>query len=251
MAQTLGPIFAIGLIFIAGPKFALAIDALSFLVCAVLSSKVCTNITYENKISLKNAMHYVLQSPSIRKIFVLRTIGYWPAMSIFNLVLFDFATKGFPDFFGKENSILGSAIFYSLCGFGGFLGNYFIHKNILQVGNYSNGKLAMFGMLFIAFVFLGFQLPINPTFLCVVYFLQAVGNGSVALATQTIRRNVTTQTEFAEILSLEIIFGRAVDWTGATLASLLLIGGYMTPTQLMLIASGWYLLAAPFHKKFE
>lgn len=140
-------------------------------------------------------------------------------MGIFNFLIFDFAIKSFSTILGEKHSILGSAIFYSLCGFGAWVGNNIIKSNYKNLGSYTNGKLAHTAITFVAITFIGFLFPPTPVLLVFLYFFQAIGNGVIALATQTIRRLLTTNSEFAEIVSLEVVFGRACDWAAASIAA--------------------------------
>jgi len=131
-AQIIGPIVAVVLILKFNSLFPLLIDTISFGLCALMALFLRSDLILERKVSLFRPFNYLSQKPLLKRIFLLRTVGFWIPISIFNLVMFPVAEEQFRGVFSNGKEILGSAIFYSLLGLGATLGNMSVRKGLFK-----------------------------------------------------------------------------------------------------------------------
>ena len=247
-AQIFGPPLAAFLILKFNASLPLAIDGISFGLCALLSLFIKSEIKLERKASLLKPLKYFSEKPLLKKIFLLRTIGFWVPISIFNLVLFPMAEEQFKNILSQGYELLGTAIFYSLLGLGATLGTISVRKGLFKSSLLGDGKLAFYCQIIMAITMLLLISNINFIFNQVIFFINGTFMGINALATQTIRRKLATNEEFVEVIALEPIFGRSIDYAIASICVLMPRSWW--PIQLA-AAACWLLAIARAHMSFD
>lgn len=247
-AQIFGPPLAAFLILKFNSTLPLVIDGISFGVCALLALFIRSEIKLERKASLLKPLKYFSEKPLLKKIFLLRTVGFWVPISIFNLVLFPMAEEEFKNILNPGNELLGTAIFYSLLGFGATIGTLSVRKGLFKSSLLGDGKLAFYCQVMMGITLLLLIPNFNFIFNQVIFFINGTFMGINALATQTIRRKLATNEEFVEVIALEPIFGRSIDYAVASIC--ILMPRSWWPIQLA-AAAGWLLIVAQSNLSFD
>lgn len=247
-AQIFGPPLAAFLILKFNSTLPLVIDGVSFGVCALLALFIRSEIKLERKASLLKPLKYFSEKPLLKKIFLLRTVGFWVPISIFNLVLFPMAEEQFKNILNPGNELLGTAIFYSLLGFGATIGTLSVRKGLFKSSLLGDGKLAFYCQVMMGITLLLLIPNFNFIFNQVIFFINGTFMGINALATQTIRRKLATNEEFVEVIALEPIFGRSIDYAVASIC--ILMPRSWWPIQLA-AAAGWLLIVARSNLSFD
>ena len=247
-AQIFGPPLAAFLILKFNATLPLVIDGISFGVCALLALFIRSEIKLERKASLLKPLKYFSEKPLLKKIFLLRTVGFWVPISIFNLVLFPMAEEQFKNILNPGNELLGTAIFYSLLGFGATIGTLSVRKGFFKSSLLGDGKLAFYCQIMMGITLLLLIPNFNFIFNQVIFFINGTFMGINALATQTIRRKLATNEEFVEVIALEPIFGRSIDY--AVASTCILMPRSWWPIQLT-AAACWLLIVARSNLSFD
>ena len=247
-AQIFGPPLAAFLILKFNSTLPLLIDGISFGICALLSLFVRSEIKLERKASLLKPLKYFSEKPLLKKIFLLRTVGFWVPISIFNLVLFPMAEEQFKNILSQGNELLGTAIFYSLLGFGATVGTLSVRKGLFKSSFLDDGKLAFYCQIMMGTTMLLLIPNFNFFLNQLIFFINGTFMGINALATQTIRRKLATNEEFVEVIALEPIFGRSIDYAVASIC--ILMPRSWWPIQLT-AASCWLFVLARKHLAFD
>ena len=88
-AQTFGPIISFILLKTLPIQIPLFIDAGSFLCAAIIALQLRKELKPKSgSFSILRPLKYLAQSPNLRKIFFIRSIGYWIPVGIFNYLIF-------------------------------------------------------------------------------------------------------------------------------------------------------------------
>lgn len=244
-AQFLGPIIAVAFILKFGPRIPLLMDALSFIFCGFLSFKIKGHVIYEEKMHILRPFKYLLKKPDLLKVVFLRNVAFWVSFGVFNYVFFKLVEESFVGILPEGKEIMGSAFMYSLVGFGALLGTLLIRYKVTNLYKLENHQLAflscvLYGISMIAMAYTRSFLPI-----LILNFILAVGIGFSALSTQTMRRLFSNHSEFAEIIALDSVLNRAIEWIFGSLTAIAILK-YGMDTNSLLIISGIFAIIAGF-----
>ncbi len=233
-AQFLGPLIAVAGLLVIPIWVLLLLDAISF----IGSGIVCMNLplkktTYPT--SLFRPIGYLFQTNGLAAIFFIRSIGFWIPISIMNIALFSITTTRF------GSAIENTALFYAATGFGSLVASVLLHTNRLRISNHlknlSDAKIAAIALSLLALTRIA-VLHV-PTFIGAlgIFIITGLCNGSNAVTSQSLRRKLTTQQQFPEIVGLEIVVGKITDWLAATIFALLIANGIITYETAVLISA--------------
>lgn len=225
-AQVLGPITAYFLIKSFPIKLPLILDAASFL----LTAKLCLNLSDGEKSKsshLFSSVSVILKNTPLKRLFLLRSIGFWIGCSVFNFILFSIVSEKF------KLDLISSAWIYSSLGLGAALAGF-------TVRNFKSGELTSFGNLNkIHLIILGHTIyaisvlifpSVSQFYIAVLFFIfGGFGMGLNAISSQALRRDLTPKENFASVVGLESIVARMVDISvGLVVAGVSLNGMHWT-----------------------
>jgi hypothetical protein len=208
-AQFIGPVlsfFIIKYLHILVPVY---LDALSFFICAVLALQV--GKTYEvESYGVFRPLSYLHKNPQMLRIFLIRSIGMWVPISIFNYSIFPVVQNHF------NLNLLNSVWIYVAVGLGSFAATTVLRKKLKLIEQTSDWRLAQIGFFCIAITRLGFA-NLNSFYLALgVLSLGGFFNGMNAAVTQSLRRTHATSKQLPEIIGLELVVAKVTDWLTAT-----------------------------------
>ncbi len=233
-AAVVGPLLALLIIMTLSPTIGILIDTVTFFGTAFLIlSQLKQNVRAAAAPSLFRPFTYLGYKPELRRILILRGILFWIPTGIWNYIVFAVVQKQF----GLTS--IQSAWTFAALGFGAVVGSSFLRdpaldpkgiaeKIRLQLSKVSNNHLAGIAVFLLGASKIGFtsmpSLPIALTFTV----MAGVFVGLNAVSTQAIRRKLTTDDEFPEIVSLEGMLGKLTEFTVASLSAYALLHWGMT-----------------------
>lgn len=209
-AQFLGPIIAYLLLSFFTPKVPVFIDLVSFVVSTCLCLTLSRGKTLSSKLSVLNGLKYIQFDSQIRRLFLLRTLGFWVPASFFNMLIYKNAAERLGlgvEFAGVVYSVLGlGALFTAVTlrenkNFIPKLFRNFEDKNLAVLANF--GFASVIGLMFVS------KNPIWGTF-CYLFYGCFVGINAVS--TQSIRRYLCSKAQLPEIMGLEILFSFVIQF---------------------------------------
>ena len=209
-AQVLGPLLAYFLIGSFNIRWPLALDAMSFFVAAFL----CRRVGHDQEIR-----RYKLLSPllSLRKggpllwIFLMRSVGMWIPIGIFNFILFSVVTEHY----GLD--LLKSAWVYVAIGVGSYMASTWLRLRSGWISERQDSTVAVIGFVVLAVTRLAFMKLPHFHLALGVMALGGICNGANAVVTQSLRRKFCAPEELPALMGLEILVGRLADWGVSTL----------------------------------
>jgi hypothetical protein len=209
-AQVIGPVISFFLIKGFGPIPPLCLDALSFAAAAWMCSKL-PPVGQTQSYSLLRPFRYLGKNPALLRIFLLRSVGYWIPVGLFNYLLFSVVL----DKFGLTT--LDSAWTYVAIGLGSAVSSGVLRRNRGMLSGASDAVIAAAALGLLALMRLAFLF--SPSYLLALLALTVGGlcNGANAVTTQSLRRKLTSDEQFPEVVGLELVVGRVTDWLASTL----------------------------------
>ncbi len=244
-AQLIGPIISFFLIRYFSISVPILVDGVSFVVAAIAS---CFLLDLEQPQRVSSTIFkpfsYFSLYPGLRLIFLLRSVGYWFPIGIANYLLFVIVEEQY------HLKLENSAWVYSIIGLGSLVATTLLamkKSTVFSATKLTDGKLAFWALLLLGIFRIGFAF--SPSFLIASIFIFAGGicNGTNAVATQSLRRKLTDHSQFPEVVGLEIVVGRFVDWLSGTLTGLALTAGLIDFKVGILVSSFLLLGLASFH----
>ena len=247
-AQFIGPIISFFLIRFLPIQVPLILDSCSFFVAALLSIALQNSPLKLNQVNILAPLKYLRSQSKLRDILLLRSVGFWISMGLFNYLLFSVVVDHF------DLSIVNSAWVYSMLGLGAAAATNLTRNpwtgKASWIGRIPEGWLAFFGQWGFAFIiFLFAEIPSFSVALVLLVFA-GVFMGINAVATQALRRSLTTQSQFSEVVGLELILGRLTDISVTSLAFFTLSQGLLTYKTWIEIAAGCWLVCGALHLRF-
>jgi hypothetical protein len=213
IAQVFGPILAFVLLWKGSPVIPLAIDAASFLVTALFSLRLTLTPSTSMKITIFRPLSYLGKRPDLRKILLLRSVGFWIPNSLFNFLLFSVVTEHY------KLDAISSAFVYSAIGLGAALSALSFNRAALKtlIDKVGDSGLAFLAHAALATCMLLFLKLNSFSFALLATVAYGVFMAINAVCTQHLRRVFTSAIELPEIIGLEIVLARSTDFTVAQL----------------------------------
>ena len=248
-AQFVGPLISLVLIRTLGEEIPILGDALSFFVAAALCFGLPEG-TKPDRPSIFRPLTYVWKRPALLQIFVIRSVLYWIPTGIFNYMVFSVVSQRF----GLR--VIDTAWTYAAIGLGSLFGSTWLRhtKKIVEargplaaLARLSDAHVAFLALLALSVTRLSFMYVPNVYIALLIITAGGVCNGFNAVATQTIRRKLTNDREFPEIVGLELVLGRATDWIVATICLGGLYGAKLSYEQGIWISAGGLFVLAWLH----
>ncbi len=200
-ALFLAPIFVFALIKWTPLWVPFALDTLSFVASTVLAFTLSPGKTGEKPSNIFKPLYSYLWAPGrarLRRVFLQRTFGLWTGLSLLNYLVFEVVEKNF----GKDVSF--TAIYYTAGGFGAAISTYFLKERFQKLHQrWGDGTLSLIGCFGFGAMGLSYVLTHSFTAIVVVRVFAGIGMGLNAVASQTVRREETSSSEFPEIVGLE------------------------------------------------
>lgn len=243
-SQFIGPIVSFFLVSYLPLHIPFVLDAGSFLVAGVMALGLRAAPCVDERIHILRPLTYLFNRPLLRDLFFLRSVGFWFSIGLFNYLLFSVITE-------KHGlTLIHSAWVYSILGAGATVATFIIAKWKEYRSMPSEGVMATFAQLVFGVAILGFLWIENRALIWPVLFTAGIAMGCNSAATQALRRNLTTQGEFAEVVGLELVFGRAADALVSTVAALTLRSGVVGFESWLILASLVLFILGPVHLRF-
>lgn len=227
-AQFIGPILSYLLINSFGVEIPIFLDACSFAVATIVSLWLPNENMPSTVLSIRQPIKYILANASLRNIFLLRTLGYWIPVGIFNYLIFSVVESHY------NLKIVNSAWVYTAIGLGSLLASTALKKESwsrFNFGNIDDQHLAFGALLLLGVTRIGFLNLPSFSSAMIILMIGGICNGLNATATQSLRRKFTTNRQFPEIVGLELIVGRIIDLGTAAGCGLLIAHQAITYTQ--------------------
>jgi hypothetical protein len=246
-AQILGPLLSFVFIRKMGVSIPLVFDALTFFIAAWLCRKVGHDFETRSY-RIFRPLEYIWKRPELLSLFLIRSVGMWIPIGIFNYVLFSVID----DYYKLD--LLNSAWVYIAIGIGSLISTTLLRSQRGWWAQRQDATVAMLGFAFLALTRLAF---INlPSFYWALGALALGGicNGANATVTQSLRRKICSSHELPEIMGLELFVGRLCDWAVSTwlfyMMSQNLVGYkegiYLSMVSLLILSLAMYI----FRKQF-
>jgi hypothetical protein len=246
-AQFLGPIASVCLLWIFRIEIPLVLDATSFLIAGALALQIKGTVKSETETHVLNPIKYLFKLPELRGIFFLR-VSFWIPLSIFNYLLFSIVTENFG--LGIEHS----AWIYSALGLGATLAVSAIRNPVsgflTRFGQIQEGSMAFLGQLTLALMLVVFSVSRSLPTAIFGLIVFGVGMGMNAVATQALRRKFTTQSQFTEVVGLELVVSKFTDVAIATIAAYFVTTHLASKEGLLISAALVLVVSALMHLKF-
>ncbi|MGE0616311.1 MAG: hypothetical protein AB7P04_11790 [Bacteriovoracia bacterium] len=245
-AQFLGPLFALGFLQIVPMGWIFVLDGTSFLISASLCASLRGDRRAETvRASSLRPLGYLRRYPGLLQIFLIRSMGYWIPISLFNYLLFSVVT----DHYGLP--VEHSAIIYALTGLGSLVAAVNLRAGRSRAARWaatlSDAKLAFLALAVLAVTrFLLIELP-HFAWALLVLFISGLCNGVNAVTTQSLRRKLATPEQFPEVVGLELLVGKFFDWGVGTLAAAALLNHWLTYQSGMWLSAALTLALAFLH----
>jgi hypothetical protein len=244
-AQLAGPLFALLCIWLCPLWVPFLLDALTFLATGFAAFLLKdSTLLFEGRSILKPLI-YLKSNAGLRTIFLLRSIGYWIPIAIYNYLLFSVVTEKFK--LGIEHT----ALIYSVTGLGSLFSATWLRMKsqwiFAKVGSLSDAKIAALSLLALAFNRVALLYASSFVTALFVLWIGGFFNGFNAVTTQSLRRKLTTHSQFGEIVALESLVGKLTDWGAGTIAALLLTRHWITYEQGIYISAFLLLPLAALH----
>ncbi len=209
-AQFVGPIFAFFLLLLLPLWVALAVDTISFVLAFVYAFKLMRGPVYNHSMTFMKPLGYVFRRAILRNLFLLRSVYVWIPLGIFNVMVFPLITE-------KLNlGIEYSAWVYSLVGFGATMIAILLRSPRSQARNWISKKddrgVAFAGLTLMALVTVGVSLGMGRFGSALLMVLFGGAMSLNAIATQSMRRRICSAKEFPEVVGLELIVGKLMEW---------------------------------------
>ncbi|HLE01313.1 MAG TPA: MFS transporter [Bdellovibrionota bacterium] len=247
-AQFIGPVVSFILIRFLRIEIPVALDALSFLVAGVMATAVEKRRVQMEAIHVLRPLKYIWSRPLLRDIFLLRSVGFWFSIGLFNYLLFSVVSEHY------GLTLVYSAWVYSLMGLGAAISATWLRSpdgfKKTRFAGLNEGVMAMVAQIAFAITILAFiRLPSFSVALVVL-----VGTGLVmglnAVATQTIRRKLCAADEFPEVVGLELVVGRLSDGLVSSIAGLSIAAGIVGYQGWLVVAAVVLFGSAAMHSRF-
>ncbi|MGK5088565.1 hypothetical protein WDW86_13485 [Bdellovibrionota bacterium FG-2] len=243
-AQVVGSILSFALIKTFGAYVPLFVDALSFFAAGALSLGLPDGVK-ENQSSLFRPFKYLGKRPALLQIFLLRSVGYWIPVGIFNYLLFSV----FFESFGTEP--LNSVWSYVAIGLGSGVSSRLLAKEKGILSHHKDTLIAAGALLLLAMTRFAFILVPSFGLSIAVLTIGGLCNGANAVTTQSLRRKLTTDEQFPEIVGLELVVGRFTDWAASTLILIAVTKFGLSFSSGILISAGFLVVLAGLHTSKE
>jgi hypothetical protein len=206
-AQFLGPITAFFFIKVFPIEVPVYFDLATFILAIALAMRLKSVIRFEGKVSAFSSFIYLQSNLALRRLFVLRTFGFWIPASLFNIVIYENVVARFG--VGVEYS----GVVYALLGFGALLGAL-LSTQIVSIKGFAISENIMAG-----FSQLGFATTVGLMFFAekilwgsFCYFLYGVFMGLNAVSTQAMRRSLCDKSQMPELIGMETIVSFGVQF---------------------------------------
>jgi|GEM_PF-2097278 len=209
-AQILGPLLSYVFIRKLGVHIPLVFDALTFFVAAWLCRKVGHDFE-TRRFRIFRPLEYIWRRPEMLSLFLIRSVGMWIPIGIFNYVLFVVIA----DYYKID--LLNSAWVYIAIGVGSLISTSLLRSQKGWWSQRQDATVAVFGFALLALTRLAFINLHSFYWALLVLALGGICNGANATVTQSLRRKICSAHELPEIMGLELFVGRLCDWGVSTL----------------------------------
>lgn len=226
-AQFVGPLLSVSILKFFPIELPLLLDSLSFLLCSFLATKLPKSFEIiEMKKSffksLVHPIHSILENKKLKKIFILRSIGHAVPIGLFNFTVYLVVSSKF------NRDIIETAFISSATGLGGFISGTILKEKKLIRDDFNNKYISFAALLLMG----GFELwfvNTNNFYLAIfINFLIGLCMAANGIASQSIRRNLTTTKQFHEVVGLEIFVSKCVELLSASLIAFLIFNNLVS-----------------------
>jgi MFS family permease len=245
-AQTIGPVVSFFLLKFLPIQVPLLLDALSFLFAALVVLRLQDRAQeHDLHFSILRPIGYLRTSPALLRIFLLRSVGYWIPVGIFNYLLFSVIQDHY------QLDIVNSAWIYAVIGLGSLSATLVLKDRTVvwadAIRKLPDAKLAALALTVLAITRIGFLKLPSLGLALVVIAVGGICNGINVVTTQSLRRKLTTDAQFPEVVGLELVVGRLTDWAVASLFLAAVSHGWLSYETGIWISAGSLVVLAGLH----
>lgn len=213
---------------------ALALDTITFFTSALMTLRLKNYLLHNTYLHILNPLKYLKRSPELLQIFLIRGIGMWISLGLYNLLLFPLTKSNY------NLDIVYSTWVYSLIGLGALLSTRYLQSHAHTISN-RHLLIGSFIGFSLAFLIYGFSKSIYFGALATIFV--GITNGIHKVSTRAIMRGLCNESEYAETLSLEFFIGKGVELAVVTTSIALLPHETQWPP-LVWISSGVFCIMA-------
>ncbi len=229
-AQFWGPIASFFLLKNLPLVVPLWIDVASFLIAMFMAARLRDSFL-PVKYKLFAPLSYLNKNKDQMKIFLLRSVGMWIPIGIFNYMLF----PTIQSHYGLE--LINSAWVYVAIGLGSMIATGFLKDDIKFLRYMSDWKIAAVGLFVLGLTRFAFISLPSFSMALAILVIGGICNGANATATQSLRRKVTTTAQLPEFIGLELLVGRVTDVVVSTVCFILLQHHFITYRSGMILSA--------------
>jgi len=236
-AQFWGPIVSFLLLRYLNIAIPLWIDVGTFLYAAWMASQLGDTV-YSGNYSLLRPVRYLRINRELFKVFLLRSVGMWLPIGVFNYMLFPTIQNH------SHLKMIDSAWIYVAIALGSLVAASAMKKPTGFLSRQCDWRIASVGFVCFGLTLFGFVSLPNYWLALVVLAVGGSFSGLGVIATRSIRRKVTTAEQLPEIMGLELFVGRITDFLVSSGCFYLLSRNLVTYTDgLIAAAVTWFGLA--------
>jgi hypothetical protein len=218
LAQVCAPLIAFVLLRYFSPGVPLILDAVTFAVTSLMALRIHPIAKVQTKINVFRPLTYMWKLPLLRDLFFLRAVIMWISNGLFNYVMIAFIADHY------HLDTVSSVFTYVTIGLGAFTASFLINrpqgkKFAERWGDPFCSATGQITMAAVVFTFGYLKLFWVGAALFVIH---GFAMGTVAITSQHLRRTYTTSEQLPEIIGLEIMVGRLVNFTVGYTAKVLL-----------------------------
>lgn len=248
-AQMIGPIISFILVKYSPPWLPLLLDTLSFFIASFFLRSLAdlrTGLSH----SILRPFSYLFRYKDLAHIFLLRSLGFWIPAGIYNYVMFSVIESVY------NKSSYYTAILYVALGTGGTVATILLKgpvsinltKNLkIGLSKVGDAKAAAIALSLITTTRLVFAESSVFLIAVIATIFQGFFSGINAVTTQSLRRKLTNDQQFPEIVALEVVVGRMVEGMMGYLCFMIFSKELLQPNQGIWVSAALSLVLAGLH----
>jgi hypothetical protein len=229
-AQFIGPIASFFLVKFLPIEIPFALDAVSFLLAAIAAVGLTSRNIHIPKINILRPLGYLWINLPLRDIFLMRSIGMWFSLGLFNYLMFSVVV----DHYGL--TLTHTAWVYSALGLGAAVSSSILRKYADRLFNREYSVAFAAQCLFAVTIFGFFKIPSFLSGFALI-LIMGCAMGANAVSTQALRRRFATNDQFPEVVGLEMVIGKLADSLIASIACQTLLTGTVSFQQWLVVSS--------------
>jgi hypothetical protein len=243
-AQTVAPVVSYGLLTFVGPGVSLILDALTFLVTAVMAATLTRIPPPKTQMNVFRPLVYMWRSSELRDLWFVRAVANGVVWGVVNYLVFAIVADQY------HLSSIATLFVYTTMGLGGFLSALLIAGRLKSLLQKRDPIGVCTGQLMIAMSMLLFIHASHAVIGGLATTVAGFGMGLAAVSSQHMRRLFTTADQLPEVIGLEVIVYFLVQFVVAAVSKSAIEMGRATSQEIFLGGILLFAMIAFFNLRF-